>query len=119
MTTVGLADARRIQSGILIGMTPKLAVGLVAVAGRRRATLDLGQRLEQERFGGIYCSSPGDGLALCQALAVTTREIPLGTSIAKPLEDVRRFVTEVSGAAARSAPCRRSCWRRCAGGWWH
>src|SRR5262249_54758355 len=31
---------------------------------------------------GIYCPSPGDGLALSEALAVTTREIPLGTSIA-------------------------------------
>ena len=63
-------------------MTEKPAVSLVAVAGRRRATLDLAQRLEREGFTGIYCPSPGDGLALCEALAVTTREIPLGTSIA-------------------------------------
>jgi alkanesulfonate monooxygenase SsuD/methylene tetrahydromethanopterin reductase-like flavin-dependent oxidoreductase (luciferase family) len=63
-------------------MTNKPSVSLVAVAGRRRATLELAQRLEQENFGGIYCPSPGDGLALCQALALTTREIPLGTSIA-------------------------------------
>ncbi len=51
------------------------------MAGRRRATLDLAQRLEREGFSGIYCPSPGDGLALCEALALTTREIPLGTSI--------------------------------------
>jgi alkanesulfonate monooxygenase SsuD/methylene tetrahydromethanopterin reductase-like flavin-dependent oxidoreductase (luciferase family) len=63
-------------------MSDKPAVSLVAVAGRRRATLDLAQRLEQEGFGGIYCPSPGDGLALCQALALVTRQIPLGTSIA-------------------------------------
>ena len=63
-------------------MTTKPSVSLVAVAGRRRATLDLAQRLEQEGFAGIYCPSPGDGLALCEALALTTREIPLGTSIA-------------------------------------
>jgi alkanesulfonate monooxygenase SsuD/methylene tetrahydromethanopterin reductase-like flavin-dependent oxidoreductase (luciferase family) len=63
-------------------MTNKPSVSLVAVAGRRRATLELAQRLEQEGFGGIYCPSPGDGLALCEALALTTREIPLGTSIA-------------------------------------
>ena len=63
-------------------MTGKPAVSLVAVAGRRRATLELAQRLEREGFGGIYCPSPGDGLALCEALAVATREIPLGTSIA-------------------------------------
>ena len=63
-------------------MTAKPSVSLVAVAGRRRATLDLAQRLEQEGFGGIYCPSPGDGLALCEALALVTREIAFGTSIA-------------------------------------
>ena len=63
-------------------MIAKPAVSLVAVAGRRRATLDLAQRLEQEGFGGIYCPSPGDGLALCEALALVTREVQLGTSIA-------------------------------------
>ncbi len=63
-------------------MTAKPSVSLVAVAGRRRATLELAQRLEQEGFGGIYCPSPGDGLALCEALALSTREIALGTSIA-------------------------------------
>jgi alkanesulfonate monooxygenase SsuD/methylene tetrahydromethanopterin reductase-like flavin-dependent oxidoreductase (luciferase family) len=63
-------------------MTLKPAVSLVAVAGRRRATLDLAQKLEQEGFGGIYCPSPGDGLALCEALALVTHEIPFGTSIA-------------------------------------
>ena len=63
-------------------MSEKPAVSLVAVPGRRRATLELAQRLEREGFTGIYCPSPGDGLALCEALAVSTREIPLGTSIA-------------------------------------
>ena len=57
-------------------------MSLVAVAGRRRATLELAQRIEREGFTGIYCPSPGDGLGLCEALAVATREIPLGTSIA-------------------------------------
>jgi alkanesulfonate monooxygenase SsuD/methylene tetrahydromethanopterin reductase-like flavin-dependent oxidoreductase (luciferase family) len=60
----------------------KPAVSLVAVPGRRRATLDLAARVEAEGFTGIYCPSPGDGLALCQALALVTREIRLGTSIA-------------------------------------
>ncbi len=63
-------------------MSTKPAVSLVAVAGRRKATLDFVQRLEQEGFTGIYCPSPGDGLALCEALALITREIPFGTSIA-------------------------------------
>ena len=60
----------------------KPAVSLVAVAGRRRATLELASRLEREGFTGIYCPSPGDGLALCEALALVTREIAFGTSIA-------------------------------------
>ena len=63
-----------------IGTKP--AVSLVAVAGRRQATLDLARRLEDEGFTGIYCPSPGDGMALCEALALVTREIALGTSIA-------------------------------------
>src|SRR2546428_7695029 len=63
-------------------MTEKPAVRLVAVAGRRRETLELAARLEREGFAGIYCPSPGDGLALCEALALTTHEIPFGTSIA-------------------------------------
>jgi alkanesulfonate monooxygenase SsuD/methylene tetrahydromethanopterin reductase-like flavin-dependent oxidoreductase (luciferase family) len=67
---------------MLPGMTAKPSVSLVAVAGRRRATLDLARRLEDEGFAGIYCPSPGDGLALCEALALTTRTSPLGTSIA-------------------------------------
>ena len=125
-------------------MTTKPAVSLVAVAGRRQATLDLAQRLEREGFSGIYCPSPGDGMALCEALALATREIPFGTSIAhiytrhvfewaqtaavihelsrgrfrfgvgvshapaharlglspgKPLDDMRRFVSELRGYA--------------------
>jgi alkanesulfonate monooxygenase SsuD/methylene tetrahydromethanopterin reductase-like flavin-dependent oxidoreductase (luciferase family) len=60
----------------------KPAVSLVAVAGRRRPTLELARRIEEEGFTGIYCPSPGDGLALCEALALSTREIPFGTSIA-------------------------------------
>jgi alkanesulfonate monooxygenase SsuD/methylene tetrahydromethanopterin reductase-like flavin-dependent oxidoreductase (luciferase family) len=63
-------------------MTTKPAVSLVAVPGRRRATLALAQRIEEEGFAGIYCPSPGDGLALSEALALATREIPFGTSIA-------------------------------------
>jgi alkanesulfonate monooxygenase SsuD/methylene tetrahydromethanopterin reductase-like flavin-dependent oxidoreductase (luciferase family) len=63
-------------------MVTKPAVGLIAVAGRRRATLEMAQRLEREGFTGLYCPSPGDGLALCEALALSTREITFGTSIA-------------------------------------
>src|SRR6266571_7205521 len=63
-------------------MPPKPAVSLAAVAGRRKATLELAQRIEHEGFSGIYCPSFGDGIGLCEALALTTHEIPFGTSIA-------------------------------------
>jgi alkanesulfonate monooxygenase SsuD/methylene tetrahydromethanopterin reductase-like flavin-dependent oxidoreductase (luciferase family) len=63
-------------------MTQKPAVGMVAVAGRRQATLEAAKRFEQEGFAGIYCPSLTDGLAFCEALAFVTHEIPFGTSIA-------------------------------------
>ena len=63
-------------------MTRKPAVSLAAVPGRRKATLDMAKRFEEEGFAGIYCPSMGDGLGLCEALALATRTIPLGTTIA-------------------------------------
>jgi alkanesulfonate monooxygenase SsuD/methylene tetrahydromethanopterin reductase-like flavin-dependent oxidoreductase (luciferase family) len=125
----------------------KPAVSLAAVPGRRRATIELAQRIEREGFTGIYCPSLGDGLALCEAVATATRDIPFGTSIAniytrhpydyaataafvheisggrfrfgigishgptharlkvtpgRPLEDIRRFVTDVRSTAAQT-----------------
>jgi alkanesulfonate monooxygenase SsuD/methylene tetrahydromethanopterin reductase-like flavin-dependent oxidoreductase (luciferase family) len=89
-------------------MSDKPAVSLIAMPGRRRATLELAQRLELERFAGLYCPSPNDGLALCEALALTTREIPIGTSIAHiytrhPLEyaQMAAIVHELSGGRFR------------------
>jgi alkanesulfonate monooxygenase SsuD/methylene tetrahydromethanopterin reductase-like flavin-dependent oxidoreductase (luciferase family) len=58
------------------------AVALAAVPGRRRATLELARELEQRGFQGIYCASFGDGMALCQALALATSRIRFGTAIA-------------------------------------
>jgi len=64
-------------------VTPgKPAVSLAAVPGRRQATIEMARRLEQEGFTGLYCPSLGDGLALCEAIALNTREIPFGSSIA-------------------------------------
>jgi len=60
----------------------KPAVSLAAVPGRRKAALEVAQRLEREGFAGLYCPSLGDGMGLCEALALSTREIPFGTSIA-------------------------------------
>jgi alkanesulfonate monooxygenase SsuD/methylene tetrahydromethanopterin reductase-like flavin-dependent oxidoreductase (luciferase family) len=42
----------------------------------------MAKRFEEEGFAGIYCPSMGDGLGLCEALALATRTIPLGTTIA-------------------------------------
>ena len=58
------------------------AVALAAVPGRRRRTLELAREIEERGFAGIYCASFGDGVGLCEALALTTERIPLGTSIA-------------------------------------
>ena len=89
-------------------MTAKPAVSLAAVPGRRRTTMEMAQRLEREGFSGIYCPSLGDGLGLCEALALTTREIPFGTSIANiyarhPSDYAHSaaFIHEVSGGRFR------------------
>jgi alkanesulfonate monooxygenase SsuD/methylene tetrahydromethanopterin reductase-like flavin-dependent oxidoreductase (luciferase family) len=64
-------------------MAPSLpAVALAAVPGRRKKTLDLAKELERRGFAGIYCASFGDGVGLCEALALTTERIPFGTAIA-------------------------------------
>lgn len=58
-----------------------LAVGLVAVPGRVRATLDLAREVERRGFAGIYSPSLGDALGFCEALALVTERIRFGTSI--------------------------------------
>jgi alkanesulfonate monooxygenase SsuD/methylene tetrahydromethanopterin reductase-like flavin-dependent oxidoreductase (luciferase family) len=58
------------------------ALALAAMPGRRRATLDLAQDLERRGFSGLYCASFGDGLGLCEALALVTERIHFGTAIA-------------------------------------
>ena len=61
--------------------TQKPAMSLAAVPGRRKTIIELASEVERRGFAGIYCPSLGDNLALCEALALTTREIPFGTSI--------------------------------------
>jgi alkanesulfonate monooxygenase SsuD/methylene tetrahydromethanopterin reductase-like flavin-dependent oxidoreductase (luciferase family) len=63
-------------------MTRKPAVSLAAMAGRRQATLEAAQEIERLGFSGIYCPSFGDGVGLCEALALATKEIVFGTAIA-------------------------------------
>jgi alkanesulfonate monooxygenase SsuD/methylene tetrahydromethanopterin reductase-like flavin-dependent oxidoreductase (luciferase family) len=62
--------------------TPLPALSLAAVPGRRKQTLELAREIERRGFAGIYCPSFGDGIGLCEALALTTERIPFGTSIA-------------------------------------
>ena len=57
------------------------AVALAAVPGRRKWTVELASEIERRGFSGIYCASFGDGLGLCEALALTTDRIPIGTAI--------------------------------------
>jgi len=50
--------------------------------GRRHACLELAQEIERRGFSGIYCPSFGDGMGLCEAIALSTSEIEFGTAIA-------------------------------------
>ena len=63
--------------------TPPLpAVSLAAVPRRRHATLELAREIERRGFASIWCPSFGDGVGLCEALALVTERIPFGTGIA-------------------------------------
>lgn len=84
------------------------AVSLAAVPGRRQATLDLAREIERRGFSGIYCPSFGDGLGLCEALALVTDRIPFGTSIVNlyarhpwDYAQTASFVSELSGGRFR------------------
>ena len=57
------------------------ALSLVAIPGRRRATIELAVEIEKRGYSGIYGPSMGDSMALCEALAFATNEIHFGTSI--------------------------------------
>jgi alkanesulfonate monooxygenase SsuD/methylene tetrahydromethanopterin reductase-like flavin-dependent oxidoreductase (luciferase family) len=57
-------------------------IALTAAPGRRRWTLDLAKEIERRGFGGVYCPSFGDGLGLCEAVALETTTLRMGTSIA-------------------------------------
>jgi alkanesulfonate monooxygenase SsuD/methylene tetrahydromethanopterin reductase-like flavin-dependent oxidoreductase (luciferase family) len=63
-------------------MKRKPAVSLAPMPGRRKATIELAQQLEQEGFSGIYSPSVIDNMTWSALLAQVTHEIPFGTSIA-------------------------------------
>ncbi len=58
------------------------ALSLVAVAGRRRRTVELAREIERRGFAGLYSPSMFGNMSLCEALAWNTSTIPFGTAIA-------------------------------------
>lgn len=90
-------------------MTTQLpAMSLAAVPGRRNAIIELASEVERRGFPGIYCPSLGDNLALCEAIALTTRDITFGTSITPiytrnvaDFAGTAGFLHEVSGGRFR------------------
>ena len=88
-------------------MTTRLpAISLAAVPGRRKATLELAQEIERRGFPGIYCPSFGDGIGLCEAIALSTREIRFGTSIT-PI-----YTRNVQDFAAKDATGQPLSWEK-------
>jgi len=84
------------------------ALSLVAVPGRRKATIELATEIERRGFSGIYSPSLGDSLALCEALAFATETIQFGTTIApiyfRQVADYAQtiaFIDEISGGRFR------------------
>ena len=62
-------------------MTRLPAVSLAAVPGRRAKTVEVALVVEEKGFSGIYGPSLGDSLSLCNAIALSTKSIEIGTSI--------------------------------------
>jgi alkanesulfonate monooxygenase SsuD/methylene tetrahydromethanopterin reductase-like flavin-dependent oxidoreductase (luciferase family) len=84
------------------------AVSLVAVPGRRKATIEMAREIEKRGFAGIYAPSVFSNMSLCEALAHATSRIPFGTSIApiyaRTVGDFAQsaaFLHEVSGGRFR------------------
>ena len=77
--------------------SPLPAVSLAAVPGRRKTIVELAGEIESRGFSGIYCPSMGDGLGLCEALALSTERIPFGTAI---VNIYTRHVSDFAGTAA-------------------
>jgi alkanesulfonate monooxygenase SsuD/methylene tetrahydromethanopterin reductase-like flavin-dependent oxidoreductase (luciferase family) len=84
------------------------ALSLVAVPGRRRATLELAAEIDRRGFAGLWCPSIFGNMSLCEALAHVTKEITFATSIApiysRTVGDFAQsaaFIHEISGGRFR------------------
>lgn len=89
-------------------MTQLPAVSLAAIPGRRLAILEIAKEVEKRGFPGIYGPSLSDNLALCEAIALVTERIEIGTSISpiytRNVNDFAQtigFIHEVSGGRFR------------------
>ncbi len=89
-------------------MTPKPALSLAAVAGRRRATIELAKDIERRGYSGIYMPSFGDAMGLGVALALETQSIRFGTTVqpiylrhASDFAAAASFIHELSGGRFR------------------
>jgi len=87
---------------------PMPAVSLVAVPGRRRATLEAAREFDRRGFAGIYAPSIFGNMTFCEAMCVTTDRITIATSIApiysRTVLDFAQsaaFMHEVSGGRFR------------------
>jgi len=89
-------------------MTRLPAVSLAAVPGRRLAILEIAREIERRGFPGIYGPSLSDNLALCEAIALVTERVEIGTTITpiytRNVNDFAQtagFIHEVSGGRFR------------------
>ena len=78
-------------------MTQLPAVSLAAVPGRRLKTIEIAKEIERRGFPGIFGPSLGDSLSLCNAIALSTSDVMIGTSIT-PI--YTRNVTDFAQTAA-------------------
>ncbi len=84
------------------------AISLVAVPGRRRATLEAAAEIDRRGFAGIWSPSMFSNMSLAEALCHATSRITFATSIApiysRTLTDFAQsaaFIHEVSGGRFR------------------
>jgi len=80
------------------------ACSLIAVPGRRMATVEVAREMERRGYAGIFAPSIFSNMSLCEALAWTTSRIPFATAIApiyaRTVGDFAQsaaFMHEVSG----------------------
>ena len=103
------------------------ACSLIAVPGRRMATVEVAREMERRGYAGIFAPSIFSNMSLCEALAWNTSRIPFATAIAPGLssgivlyEDLNRrpvrFGTQtqpLSHDAMRLRCLGRSCFPSC------